>query len=77
MQGDGDGQLGISKALFMPRPRERARWPPAPPGGSALGQGAERRGAVWAGRSGWEGVGLAGGLWSNDRGKGGWEACCL
>jgi hypothetical protein len=28
----------------MPPPRERARWPSAPPGGSALGQGAERRG---------------------------------
>jgi hypothetical protein len=34
-------RIGISKAFFAPRPRERARWPP---GGSALGQGTDRRG---------------------------------
>ena len=59
---------------FLPLPRERAPWPPAPPGGSALGQGAERRCTVWTCRSGWEGVGPSGVLWGNDLGKGGWEA---
>ena len=59
---------------FLPLPRERAPWPPVLPGGSALGQGAERRCTIWTCRSGWEGVGPSGVLWGNDLGKGAWEA---
>ena len=50
--GMGNRPAYSTTAFFAPLPRERAPWPPAPPGGSALGQGAERRCAVWTCRSG-------------------------
>ena len=69
-RGRGGNLLAYSTTAFLaPPPRARRAGPPTPPGGSALGQGAARRSAVWTCRSGWEGVRLSGMLWATTPGR--------